>query len=136
MFGVQACRSKRCLLCPQILENDRYTFNCGFVFEVIGHLFTCNATDVIYVIRCTTCHAEYIGETQNLRKRMNKHKYDIQHDNREFGCRATDHLVKCGCDLATTDRFSIFILDKEKDTQIRKAKESYYINLFLPKMNK
>ena len=135
MSGVKPCHNSRCSICTQILEGNRYTFNCGFVFEVKDSLLTCNATDVIYVLQCSTCHAEYIGETKNLRRRMNKHRSDIRHDRRL--CRATDHLVKCGKDLTNVcSRFNIFLLEQVEDSTERKAKENYFINLFLPLMNK
>lgn len=134
MSGVRPCHNSRCSICSQILEGDNYKFNCGFVYKNSGDVLTCNSTDVIYVLRCSTCHAEYIGETNNLRRRMNNHRSDIRQNRRQ--CRATDHFVKCGTDLKVCNRFTIFPLERESDTLVRKAKESYYINLFLPVMNK
>ena len=132
---VTPCNQKRCLICPQMLKGDRYKFNCGFVYIVNEDQLSCNTTDVIYVLRCTTCHAEYIGETKNLRHRISKHCSDTRLGKQE--CRAQEHLVKCGENLLDVrTRFNIFLLERESDTAIRKAKESYFIRLFLPRMNK
>jgi len=136
MTNVKPCHNSRCSICSQILEGTRYKFQCGFVFIVSDPDLNCNARDVIYVLRCTKCHAEYIGETKNLRRRMNKHISDIRHNRRL--CRATDHFVKCGrFEVSDThSQFDIFILERQTDTKVRKAKESYFIRLFLPSMNK
>ncbi len=123
-----------CSICSQIIESDEFKFNCGFVFEV-GDNFTCSSSDVIYVLRCTVCNAEYIGETNNLRHRIGTHCSHIK-TNRRL-CRATDHLVKCGGDLPDVrSRFQVFVLARETDKYVRKARENFYITLFRPSMNK
>ena len=139
-MGVKACGSGRCKLCSMLIEGDKYKFNCNFIFYVKKANFTCKSENIIYVIRCSTCHAEYIGETVNFRNRMNKHKQDIR-GKKERGkcirtCRAADHLEKCGSELDVEKRFEIFILEEEIDQAVRKAKEAYYIRLFSPPMNK
>jgi predicted GIY-YIG superfamily endonuclease len=135
LVKVQSCQKEKCLLCPHIKSGNKFQFNCGFVFEVKEEKLNCNSTDVIYVLKCSTCGAEYIGETENARRRMNTHSSHIRTGQRL--CRATDHLIECGTHLSDVrDRFSIFFLEIERDKYIRKAKESYYIRLFLPKMNK
>ncbi|MES9882944.1 MAG: GIY-YIG nuclease family protein [Sedimenticola sp.] len=117
------------------MEGNSFKFACGFVFRVEEDDLTCGANDVIYVLRCTTCHGEYIGETNNLRHRIATHCSHTK-TNRRL-CRATDHFVKCGSGTrAVKSRFQIFILERESDRYIRKAKENYYINLFKPVMNK
>ncbi len=132
---VRPCYNALCSICSQIIEGNSFKFACGFVFEVGDDDLTCGSKDVIYVLRCTTCHAEYIGETNNLRHRIATHCSHTK-TNRRL-CRATDHLVKCGSDLGDVkSRFQIFILERQSDRQVRKAKESYYINLFKPRMNK
>jgi predicted GIY-YIG superfamily endonuclease len=132
---VQRCHHALCSICSQIIEGDSFKFACGFVFEVRENNFTCSSTDVIYVLRCTTCHAEYIGETNNLRHRIGTHCSHTR-SNRRL-CRATDHFVACGTDLPDVkSRFQVFVLERESDRYVRKAKESYYINVFKPRMNK
>lgn len=132
---VQPCYGTRCKLCPQIRPGNQFQFNCGFIFRVKENNLNCNSKDVIYVLKCTTCGAEYIGETENVRRRMNVHLSSIR--TRTLSCRAAEHLVECGTNYSDIHaRFSIFLLEVEKDKFKRKAKESFYIHLFLPKMNK
>ena len=129
------CNRPNCTLCSQIIEADTYKFKCGFVFENKEKNLNCSSLNVVYVLRCTTCHAEYIGETKNFRQRMNTHASHIR--SKSSLCRATDHLVSCGAHLADVkSRFQIFILETQTDMSKRKAKESYFIHLFIPEMNK
>lgn len=133
---VEKCNRFGCFVCPQVRVGSSYQFNCGFVYNVEDneHL-SCNSKDVIYVLICKTCHGEYIGETQNIRNRLCTHCSHIR-TNQHF-CRATDHLIECGGHISDVrERFSVFLLETEHDTSIRKAKESFYIRLFKPIMNK
>lgn len=135
---VYPCQSTKCSMCSHIYSSNQFEFNCGFVFLVKDENLNCNSTDVIYVLKCVTCGAEYIGETVNARRRMHTHNSHIRnHKKLKSVCRATDHLVECGVHIPNVaDRYKIFFLERESDTYIRKAKESYYIRLFLPRMNK
>lgn len=132
---VHSCNSSRCSICSQMISGNEFEFNCGFVFQVPDENLDCNTMGVVYVLRCTTCRAEYIGETKNIRHRIHTHNSHIR-TNRRL-CRATDHLIECGAKLKNVqDRFQLFLLEKEENTAVRKAKESFYIRLFLPKMYK
>jgi predicted GIY-YIG superfamily endonuclease len=133
---VEKCNRFGCFVSPQLRNGSSYRFNCGFVFNVEEkEKLLCNSKDVIYVFICKTCHGEYIGETQSIRNRLSTHCSQIR-TNQHF-CRATDHLIECGSQLSDVrERFSVFLLETEHDTNIRKAKESFYIRLFKPLMNK
>ena len=133
---VNTCNRFGCFVCPQLRVGNSYRFNCGFVFEVPeNEQLSCDSKDVIYVLTCKTCHGEYIGETQCLKKRLCTHSSHIR-TNQHF-CRATDHLIECGYHITDVrQRFSVFLLETEHDKDVRKAKESFYIRLFKPLMNK
>lgn len=133
---VNLCNRFGCYVCPQLLSGSSYRFNCGFVFKNQEHeRLSCDSKDVIYVLICKTCKGEYIGETQSIRKRLGTHCSHIR--THQHACRASDHLIECGSDIADVrQRFSVTLLETEHDTDIRKAKESFYIRLFKPLMNK
>ena len=38
----------------------------------------CNSDWLIYVISCPTCELQYVGQTNNIRLRMNGHKSDLR----------------------------------------------------------
>ena len=135
-YKVKPCNGVRCTLCSQIKSGNSFQFKCGFVYKVEdGENLTCKSKDVIYVLKCNTCGGEYIGETVNLRKRIHTHNSHIRTE--QHLCRATDHLIECGkhlCDVK--ERYTVFVLETERDKHVRKAKEAYYIRLFKPMMNK
>lgn len=132
---VRPCNGFRCMLCSQIQTGDRFLFNNGFVFNVEEEELSCKAKDVIYVLKCTTCQAEYIGETTNIRNRIHTHCSNVK--TKQQFCRATDHFVSCGTHHSDIrSRFTFFLLEVEHDQHTRRAKEAYYIRLFKPQMNK
>jgi predicted GIY-YIG superfamily endonuclease len=132
----QPCNSERCSLCSQIRPGNSFQFNCGFLYIIEdGENLTCKSKDVIYVLKCKTCSGEYIGETVNIRRRIHTHNSHIRTE--QHLCRATDHLIECGKQLSDVrERFTVFLLETERDKYVRKAKEAYYIRLFKPMMNK
>ncbi|KAH3849145.1 hypothetical protein DPMN_091541 [Dreissena polymorpha] len=107
------------------------------ILDDIGdeNVFIFDLTIEFCFTKCNTCCGEYIGETINLRKRIHTHNSHIRTE--QHLCRATDHLIECGkhlCDVK--ERYTVFVLETERDKHVRKAKEAYYIRLFKPMMNK
>jgi len=73
------CYGQKCQTCP-ILENT-YTFHSTYYDRHFNIKSSCNCgtSDVIYLITCTKCHIQYVGETgQKFRDRMNNHKSTIR----------------------------------------------------------
>jgi len=62
------------------------------VFKV-EEMMSClvNQRTSIYVLKCTTCQAEYKGETMSIRNRIQTHCSNIRM--KQQFCRATDHFV-------------------------------------------
>ena len=70
-----------CLTC-QIFKPDT-TFRSsvtGKTYKVIGSGdWSCNTSNVVYLVTCQRCGLQYVGETsQALRKRMNNHRANIK----------------------------------------------------------
>jgi len=75
-IGTFPCNKTRCQLCPLVVTKTEIDIpNRTEKFVPSGH-FTCDSSNVIYLITCKKCPSTYyIGETgQTLRKRMNGHK--------------------------------------------------------------
>ena len=69
---VKRCRRPNCGLCIHLIEGDAFEFKCGRKFYVHESM-TCEVKNVlyIYVMKCSGCGEEYIGQTGNyLRKRV------------------------------------------------------------------
>ena len=80
--GTHPCGSRRCLLDQQLIISPNITSTVTKTSFPIKHHITCNTANIIYVITCRTCGAQYTGQTSNtLRTRINNHKSSIRkHD--------------------------------------------------------
>ena len=71
---VTKCNNKRCGTCSLIFECNEIKFKNSDKPFIIKSRMDCTAMDIVYLIRCTGCDKEYIGETSNLRARVRVHK--------------------------------------------------------------
>ena len=61
--GVFKCPDKRCECCARLLLGNSYTFkNVDKTFNLKAH-FSCDSSNLLYVIICPACGEEYTGET-------------------------------------------------------------------------
>ena len=82
---------------------------------------SCTDKNVIYVIECQVCGQYYIGETNNLRKRITLHNQHIRHENLRM-IPVSGHIATCS--------------DNDPKCIIaRKEKEKYFINKFKRELN-
>ena len=63
--GSFRCNKTSCTACPFIEDGcNQYTFySTGQTFKIKSHI-TCETPNVIYMIQCTKCNLQYIGETK------------------------------------------------------------------------
>lgn len=86
----QKCNGRRCQLCSSLIASDKV------ISSINGRKFTChnqgtdcNSKWAVYVINCGVCGNQYVGQTNNIRLRMNGHKSDY----RKF---INGDISKCG----------------------------------------
>lgn len=71
-INVSKCTSKKCKeFCPRFLPSDRvYSFSLDRYFECVNKEFpkvvNCKSQNVIYLITCTKCFLQYVGETSSI----------------------------------------------------------------------
>ena len=73
------CNKTSCTVCPFIEDGrNQYTFySTGQTSKIKSHI-TCETSNVIYIIQCTKCNLQYIGETKRrLKDRFNEHRRPI-----------------------------------------------------------
>ena len=73
---VKKCGRSNCRLCIYLTEGSEFDFKSK-IFKINAPM-TCNVENVVYVISCRGCNELYIGETNNLRKRMTVHRQQIR----------------------------------------------------------
>ena len=97
---------------------------------------SCDAKNLIYVIKCKGCDEEYIGETgDTLRHRLTVHRQQIR-DARVRILYVSNHIANCA--RFQPVKFTILPLYKMQTDCVsaRKMKEKRFIGLFKPKLNK
>ena len=112
--------------------------NNGQLFEVKKNM-DCSSKNLLYVIKCSGCGKDYIGETGNeLRKRMTVHRQQIRDPTINM-IPLSAHLRICAKDKE--NNFTLFpfykFADNTTETQLNKnVKESEFITKCRPKLNK
>lgn len=73
--GCQPCQKPRCKVCKHMERvNEVTSTNSEYSFRIKGTL-DCDTKNVVYVLRCTICNMDYVGQTGTaFRLRFNNHK--------------------------------------------------------------
>ena len=80
--GTHTCSQVNCKTCP-FLDNDTKVRGPKASFS-IRRSFSCNSSNIVYVIRCTLCHMLYVGETKRtLAIRVKEHLSYIAKQNEQ-----------------------------------------------------
>ena len=133
--GVFKCNKPRCKCCKYIEEGDKHTFKTtNKTFHIKSH-FTCESSNLIYVIICQNCYHEYIGETGEgttiLRDRTRVY---VQHINNPCYqmLKVEEHIRTCG-----KGQFKIkpFFQLKKNDKYLRQQYELYFRSIFKPSLH-
>lgn len=131
---VKKCGRPNCGTCEYIVEGNTFKFKNEMKF-IIKYDMDCSITNVIYVITCNGCNENYIGQTNNLRKRVTVHRQHIRQ--REYAMiPLSGHIRSCAQDKKPL--FYIFPFYKffhEPTESERIIKEKRFIDIFKPKLN-
>lgn len=73
--GCSPCGKPRCQICTHMSTTDTAVSSASdFRLKIKGNL-NCDSSNVVYLLECTVCHLQYIGQTQkSFRSRFNNHK--------------------------------------------------------------
>ena len=134
LSGTFNCSDKRCECCNYLLINDHYTFKNVQIAFKLKNRFTCDSVNVIYIVICSTCKEEYIGETgegkAKLRDRVRVYRLDIRQPQYQQ-LKVERHLRVCG-----NREFQIFPLLQIylQDTNLRRSYETMLQEKFKTKL--
>ena len=123
--GTSRCGQPRCKTCVHIKSGNRFrSATTGEEFRVKATA-DCRTSNVVYLIECSRCSIQYVGETENaLRIRLTGHRSDIHH-------RRLDRPVAKHFNLLdhSLDDLTIMIIEKihRVDALFRKRRESHWI---------
>ena len=76
--GFKTCSDTRCLMCKHSTDTDKFTSPVtGRTYKILGNM-SCRTDNCVYLISCKACSKQYVGETGDLRWRMNNHRSTIK----------------------------------------------------------
>ena len=128
--GVTRCGQQNCKSCLNILEVDEIYFrNSNIKFQIRAKM-DCTVKNVIYVLICKSCESNYIGETVNLRDRMNSHRSKSTSETDAIA-EVSRHLYNCGQGFWMAPIFKM----REENKIARLVKEDHLIKLLKPNLN-
>ena len=77
--GTSKCQTRTCQICRGLMPiTTTFTGTVSGTRHPIKQPLSCNSVNVIYLITCQKCGIQYIGETEDFRKRTNNHKSFIR----------------------------------------------------------
>ena len=130
--GVKNC-GKSLVCCQYIKEGIDHNFKIVDKKFEIRVPFNCESKNLIYVVICSGCKEEYIGQTQTiLKERLNTYRQHI----RQLELQQIDvegHLRTCGRgNFKIMPSFAIW----EDNKILRESHVKYLIEKFKPRLNK
>ena len=73
------CGKSRCKLCLSLICSNYISSTANNkTFKCQNENTSCDSKWIIYVISCPICNLQYVGQSNNLRARMNGHKSDFR----------------------------------------------------------
>ena len=100
---LRRCNNSRCMTCADFSENlhfkstvtgKRYT-----VMTPNNQVLNCKANNIVYLLTCKQCLAQYVGETkQAFNLRNNAHRRSTKNANIHTGCPIVhEHFTEGAC---------------------------------------
>ena len=76
--GFKTCSDKRCLMCKHTSSTNSFESPVtGRSYRILGET-SCRSDNCIYLISCKICQKQYVGETGDIRRRINNHRSTIK----------------------------------------------------------
>ena len=120
-----------CLVCGTCLQLSSKSYFSSYQtkqYHAILRIFSCDTIQAIYLLDCTICYKQYIGETSTtIRSRMKHHR---NMSKTALNRPIYNYIYQHNSNFSI---FSITIIDQVKDLKQRKEKEQYYIQLLKTK---
>ena len=115
-----------------------YSVHCDYYYQKFGcthytHSFDCNSRNVLYILQCNNCNQFYIGETEDLKKRIYLHVSNITHPRNSNCSKLSTHLNHCA--KMQHPYFKIYPFFFSDNRQQRRFFEKKFIESFQPTLN-
>ena len=120
-FKSQDCNSKRCSHCNSIAHSQTFTSTSTGETFTMRHNTNCKSKNVVYLITCSQCQTQYVGQTrQPVSRRMNSHRFNINN--------FTDSAAHFNGNDHSIQNFTFMPIDIVKNDMDRLYKEKIWIH--------
>ena len=120
------CGKARCKTCKMITPTQIAKSASGAIIKLRCNT-SCKTTNVVYLITCTKCGKQYVGETgDHVNQRMNGHRDDWKHKRFERSPVA-EHFCSPEHDFLNHATLCSLDHNPEWTDRTRKGRESYWI---------
>lgn len=127
-LGMKKCNSANCNVCPYIMETDNLKSTQTKFTHKICSKVNCLTENLIYLITCTKCKQQYIGQTgRKFKCRLNEHISYVK--NNVLTQPTGFHFNQPGHDVSFLQA-SIVEKCNYNEEMYRLERETMYINLF------
>ena len=138
-IGIKHCSDKRCLSCRRnyLQLTDKIISPVGKLLFTIKCNFLCKSKNILYYMTCTICGKDYVGQTNDFRKRINNHKSDIRGTPTEDTIPVDEHIHHCQLNTHQTfkDPYTPDTIFTVKYDKRREDLEIYYMRKFNTALN-
>ena len=134
-YVLRKCSDRRCMTCPNFVTSKTFKSNVtNKTHQIINHTgedLTCHSQNIIYLLSCTSCNIQYVGETAYpMHLRMNQHRTS------KCGC---EHVIHHSTEFCQGHHYHYQIIEKlpgtgyvngaldENMTKVRKDHEDAWI---------
>lgn len=116
------CRTTNCATCPILTSKSHFTSHQTKSYYKINDIYSCDTKNAIYLMECSICHKQYVGETgTSIRIRLRHHRNMYSsHTNRPIYRHPSIHKT----DFSV---YKLTIIDQESDIYQRKCREAHWI---------
>ena len=119
------CGRSRCVICPKMNFKSvvRSSTTHNYFLTRKPPNLNCSTKNVVYLITCTACNVQYVGQTsQTIKNRMSAHRHSFDHD--ILNTFLSKHFKRTG---HNRESFSIDILDYGNDNKDLLLRENQWI---------
>ena len=129
------CPDKICECCASLLLGNSYTFKNVYKTFILKAHFSCDSSNLLYVVICPTCREEYTGETGVGRTKLRDRSESIDNVSGNLSIKklkVEEHLRTCG-----KGTFKMFPLLQMRSSQIdlRGSYEKNFFKKYKTKLN-
>ena len=134
--GSSRCGGNKCETCPYIEQCNNFEGQRQDIHYPILSNLNCSTRNIIYLVTCTLCNLQYVGQTKNtLRERWARHKYDLIHMDLKNALAKHLDTMHPYPDRTNNLEFTVLPIEKIPDhlsqhhtKNIRLSREQYWID--------